>query len=93
MILLLDAKNLIEAIKVAAVEAVEAGEPVKICFGTITSTQPLRVLVEQKITLGNAQLVLTKKVIDDELHTGEHVLLLQMQGGQKYVVLDKVVTI
>lgn len=57
-----DAVELTKAIKRAAVEAVKAGKPAEICFGKVTSSSPLKILVEQKMTLGAAQLVLTRNV-------------------------------
>lgn len=111
--------------KKAAKEAVEAGNPVAICFGKVTGVSPLKILVEQKMTLGSQQLILTKNVTDykvnvtidaktettgaeglpshshdvtgmkemtihNALKTGEEVVLLRMQGGQKYLVLDRI---
>lgn len=131
--------NLIEIIKQAAVEAVEASNPCAIMFGTVTSIDPLEISVEQKLTLNSSYLILTNLVkdievevtvdhfTDDHAHThtiidtysgggsastethkhaitgkktitihlglkvGETVMLLQIQGGQKYIVLDRVV--
>lgn len=125
-----DATDLLNIIKKAAVEAVEAGQPTGICFGKVTSASPLKILVEQKMTLGAAQLVLTRNVTDFEtnvtvdcstgnasggsgessfashnhsvsgkkkikihnaLKSGDEVVMIKQQGGQKYLVLDRVV--
>ena len=131
--------NLIEIIKQAAIEAVIASNPCAIMFGTVASTTPLKINVEQRLTLDTSHLVLTSLVRDIEVdmtvnhstenhthtHTisdtysgggsassethnhavtgkktmtvhlglkvGESVMLLQVQGGQKYIVLDRVV--
>lgn len=118
---MLDSNDFLNAVKKAAVEAVEAGKPTDFCFGTVTSISPLKVLIEQRLTLGSAQLMLTRNVIDysvditvnwntDEadLHShslsgvksitvhnglkiGEEVILLKKKGGQKYLIIDKVV--
>lgn len=118
-----DAVGLIKAIKRAAIEAVRASKPVEICFGKVTSNTPLKILVEQKMTLGEAQLVLGRNVTDYETYisggtpdtgtlpaapsdihavgkmqvtvhrglvAGDEVILLRQQGGQKYVVVDKI---
>ena len=142
-----DYTELLQALKRAAVEAVEAGKPVILCYGTVTSVEPLQIQVEQKLTLEKEQLELTRAVQDywldieistftendafmngkhthsitdtytgggscDEgnlntthkhaikgrkklriyngLQEGERVLLLRFQGGQKYLVLDRV---
>lgn len=134
MNLLPDVIALMKAIKRTAVEAVEAEKPVKICFGRVTGVSPLQISVEQKMTLGKQQLVLTRNVTDYKVlisggnvqdycyegeapethmlpvspsHThaignvevtvynglavGDEVVLLRQQGGQKYIVADRVV--
>lgn len=40
--------NAVELVKKAAVEAVEAGKPVHILFGTVISASPLKIQVDQK---------------------------------------------
>lgn len=57
-----DAAELVRAIKMAAIDAVEADKPAEVCFGIVTNTAPLKIQVEQKLTLGENQLVLTKAV-------------------------------
>lgn len=124
-----DANGLVEAMKKAALDAVEAEKPVNLCFGKVTRVSPLEINVEQKMTLGEGQLVLARHVTDYEtevtveweteekgggsgetsysshshkvsgkkrmvmynsLALGETVLLARKQGGQKYVVLDRI---
>lgn len=124
----LDINELVRAVKQAAVEAVQAGGPMAVCFGTVTSPSPLKIQVDQKKTLTEAQLILTNNVRDftvemtvdhqtentsggsgdasfaPHLHaykgrksfrvhlglkSGEKVILLRCDGGQKYVVLDR----
>lgn len=99
-----NAVALVKMIKKAAVEAMAAEKPVEICFGKVTGTEPLKILVEQKMTLGEAQLILTRNVTDfktcitgemeitvhNGLVVGDDVLLLRQHGGQKYIVWDRV---
>lgn len=140
-----DFTELLNTIKQAANEAVEAGSPVNVCFGKVTSESPLQILVDQKMTLGAAQLVLARNVtqfstmvtiqwtsekenenhkheikssqtspatsgwtenqnvkhthdiegtkmmtVHNELHKGDEVIILRVQGGQKYIVLDRI---
>lgn len=134
-----DAVELIKTIKRAAVDAVEASKPVEVCFGKVTSAFPLKILVEQKMTLGKEQLVLCQNVTEHKVemtvdhytenetqHThaiqdtytgegsssptthlhaykgrkvftvhnglvvGDEVILLRQQGGQKYIVVDRI---
>lgn len=60
--------GIIPIIKQAAVDAVNATQPVQFVFGKVTSVSPLTVQVTPKLTLGAANLVicdsLTKKEID-----------------------------
>lgn len=142
-----DYGELLNTIKQAATEAVDAGSPVNVCFGKVTSAAPLQILVDQKMTLTPSQLVLTRNVTDfttmvtvqwtsekeneshkhqlknintsdgatiasaytetqnvkhthdvegtkqmtihNALEQGEEVVLLRMQGGQKYIVIDR----
>ena len=142
-----DANDLLNIVKRAALEAVNASQPSDFCFGKVISTKPLKISVEQKMTLGAAQLILTRnvtdykvtvsmnwdtepagihnhscsgscsdggscygttnsvenhvhKIVSDEkkemtihnaLQTGDMVILLKKKGGQKYLVLDRVV--
>lgn len=59
-----DAAGLLKTIKKAAVDAVEANKPVNLCFGTVTNVSPLKINVEQKMELGEAQLILSRNVTD-----------------------------
>jgi hypothetical protein len=105
---LLDANDLLNIVKRAAVEAVNASQPSDYCFGKVVSSKPLKISVEQKMTLGAAQLILTRNVTDfktnvtevsekkeitihNALQIGDEVILLKQKGGQKYLVLDRVV--
>ncbi len=142
-----DYTELLQVMKRAAVEAVAAGQPVALCYGTVRSVEPLQIMADQKLPLEAEQLELTGAVQDrfvdieinaytendafmDGRHThgiidtytgggsadegnlntthkhavkgrkklrlfnglqvGERVLLLRWQGGQKYLVLDRV---
>lgn len=108
-----DYGDLLKVIKRSALEAMEASQPVRICYGSVIGTEPLRILVDQRLTLGAAQVVLTRNVTDYEvrvtkddedgttdtvivhnaLKIGENVILCRQQGGQKFVVLERMVGI
>lgn len=59
-----DANELVRAMKRAALESMEASKPADVCFGKVLGLSPLEIRVEQKMTLGKAQLVLTRNVTD-----------------------------
>lgn len=136
-----DATDLITSLKQATTEAVAAGKPAALLFGTVTGDSPLGIQVDQKLTLGPAQLILSRNVTEfkvemtvdhqteDHSHShtisdtysgggtasqeahhhsylgrktflvhkaleiGEEVVLLRVQGGQKFLVLDRVVSL
>lgn len=127
--MLADASGLVEAIKKAAVEAVEAGKPVNVCFGKVVSEMPLKINVEQKMELGEQQLILARNVteyattisvnwetensggdtgetadgqhrhhimgqkqaiIHNALKTGDEVIIIRQQEGQKFIVVDRI---
>lgn len=100
---MLDFHDFLNLIKEIAVKAVKAENPTLIVFGTVTSVSPLKINIEQKMTLSSSQLVLTRSVTNHRINndtvsesglsTGDEVLLVRMQGGQKYVVLDRVVSL
>lgn len=118
----LDAQKFVMMIKQAAVEAVNAKEPMSLKIGKVISTTPLKIDLNQKITVSESQLLLTNAVRDhvvyatmdytdenavcssntesaDEdrkkftvhlgLKVGERVLMLRCDGGQKFIVLDR----
>ena len=86
-----DYTPLLQVVKQSAQEAENAKKPVQVCFGKVTNASPLKIQIDQKITLGMAQLVLTRTVYN-LLEQGDEVVLLRQQGGQKYIVIDKAVT-
>ncbi|BCI60647.1 DUF2577 domain-containing protein [Solibaculum mannosilyticum] len=82
--------NMVDLMKTAAMEAMEQSKPVSIHFGTVLNASPLQVNVEQRLTLDEPFLVLTET--SKQLSTGDKIILLRMQGGQRYIVLDKEAT-
>jgi hypothetical protein len=133
-----DLNNLIKSMQRIAKDSTLSELAANVLFGTVVSASPLKINVEQKMTLEAAQLVLTRNVTDynvdmtvshiTELETehfhavqdtytgggtssptthlhsyrgkkkfrvhnalkkGELVVLLRVQGGQKFVVLDR----
>lgn len=153
----LDAQSFVETMKEVVLMTMNQSAPFSFCFGTVVSPQDenghgLKIRIDQKLTLGDKQLILTNAVRDyyvklttagetlnqpdgkehvtekrenpsyaepsgtaglpgyDEafashdhdykgdkwwkvnlaLQTGEKVLLFRVDGGQKYIVLDRV---
>lgn len=109
MNLLPDANELVKAMKRAAIDAVRASKPVNVCFGKVVSVSPLQVNIEQKMILGEPQLIFSRNVtnfktmvtlqgedkkkeitIHNQLVKGDEVILIRQQGGQKYLVIDRI---
>lgn len=82
-------EGLIPLLKKVAIEAVEASKPTVILFGTVSSINPLSIYLEQKRTITKNFLVVTDKA--KNLTVGDGVIMVRMQGGQKYIIIDKVV--
>jgi len=90
-------------IKQAAADAVDAASPVGIYYGTIKTASPLEVEVDQRFPLTAEFLELTEStkelkvpqgdgyyILRRKLEEGDRVILLRIQGGQKYIILDRV---
>lgn len=127
--MLADANALVEAMKKASREEREASKPVQVYFGEVISKSPLNINVEQKMVLGENQLILSRNVTDfvtmisvswetedkeggeeetasethahrisgqkqivvhNALETGDEVILIRQQEGQKFIVLDRI---
>lgn len=81
--------NLIQIIKQAAIEAVEASNPTKILYGTVLDASP-KIQIDQKFIVTKEFIVQTERMKEMSLAVGDNVILIQEQGGQKYIVMDKV---
>ncbi|WP_150273203.1 DUF2577 domain-containing protein [Paenibacillus tepidiphilus] len=95
---------MLDIIKKASLGAVANTNPVAFSFGTVVGNEPLEIQVDQRFVLSGPALVLPEaimeckvKVGDSEvllrrgLEPGDRVLLARMQGGQSYIVLDRLV--
>lgn len=84
---------MLDIIKQAGAGAVEAGSPVHLLFGEVVSANPLSVRVDQRFTLPWEFLILPESLLLRGVEQGDKVILLRMQGGQRYLVLDRVVSV
>lgn len=108
MSLLRDFNDLVKIIQKIVIETVNTNYPLSMMYGTVISTSPLKINVEQKMVLDAPFLMLSKSVtyqstsiiidgqtktitLTNALKVGEQVVLLRQQGGQKFLVLDRVV--
>ncbi len=129
---MLDATDMVKVLQRAAVEAVRASKPTEVTHGKVVSIEPMQIMVDQKITLGELQLdrgetmeeymaeteleieeidlaltmeidgksvmakvkgsgkMIGKMKARRSLDVGDEVILVRQQGGQKYIMYDKV---
>ncbi|QGQ93957.1 DUF2577 domain-containing protein [Paenibacillus psychroresistens] len=96
--------KLLNLIKQASIGAVEAGNPMNVQFGMVSSMNPLEVNLDQRFTLEEDFLIVpdtlteliitigsTEYTIRRGLELGDKVILLRVQGGQQFIILDRVV--
>ncbi|WP_379130950.1 DUF2577 domain-containing protein [Paenibacillus sp. sgz500958] len=96
---------MLDIIKKASLGAVSNTNPVAFSYGVVTAAEPLQIQVDQRFTLSSHALVLPESVMESKLQVagaevilrrgleaGDRVLMARMQGGQSYVVLDRVVS-
>lgn len=117
--------DLVESMKKAAIDSMNAAQPTAIMVGTVIQEDPIKIQIDQKLILEKGQLFLSRNVTDFETklqiswntgsataageshsHTvsgekkikvinhlleGEKVILIRQSGGQKFIVMDRVV--
>lgn len=79
--------NLINVIQELVVKTIYAQKPVQLTYGTIKSTTPLKIFIDQRLVLDADFLIMLKSVKIKYLNIGDRVALLREQGGQKYILL------
>ena len=82
--------DLLWAIKEAAVNAVEAGQPPAPLVGTVASVSPLSIRLEQRLTIGAEHLIVLRSA--SGLAAGAKVALLRFAGGQQFLVLGEILS-
>ena len=79
--------DLVQTIKQAAIDAVEAGIPARPLIGLVVGMDPLEVRVDQRLTLTERSLLFLERqrlpIMDDRL------ALLRFAGGQRYLVIGR----
>lgn len=87
---LVNEHDFINTIKRVAIEAVKSTRPQETLFATITSLNPLKMKVENGQIVDEDYLVPTQAA-KNGLERGDKVAILRIQGGQRFLILDKVV--
>lgn len=85
------ASSLNQLIKQIAKDEREASNPCNVIIGSVVGGSPLRINISDKITIDEDFLYVSKTVKDMDLLAGDKLILVRVQGGQRYAVIDKVV--
>ena len=89
--ILIAVTNLTQLIKKIAEDARKAAKPCNIVIGTVLKAKPLKIKVNQKLILTGEFLYLTETVSDKKLSKDDKVVMIRADGGQKYLVVDRMV--
>jgi len=79
--------DFLQAIKQAAVEAVDATQPTAVFIGTVSAASPLSVRISQRLVLGAGHLLRLEGA--GSLARGDIVVLIRFDRGQKYLILGR----
>lgn len=60
--------NLLESIKTASIDAINASKPVEIVYGIVLSIEPLKINLEQKLTLSKSFLIVPEEFTDRKIN-------------------------
>ena len=78
--------ELLRVIKRAALEAYDNEQMRDLVCGQVTDTEPLTVCIEE-----NVPVRVLRRAGEPILEQGDRVYLIRLRGGQKFLLLDKVV--
>lgn len=81
--------RLLNLMKEVGNEAVQSGSPCAVMFGKVTGLKPLKIKIDQRLILGDKQLIKTEN--SKKIRKNDSVLLLRMQGGQKFIIFDRII--
>ena len=84
---------MLNTIQQTVLETLEAMKPVAVMIGTITKTNPLEVTIDQKLKPDADFLIVPEALAQKDLKVGDRVVLIRVQGGQQYLILDRVVRV
>ena len=82
-------RNLVELIKQIAAGVYEAEKPMEIGYGTVQSIRPFTVRLDQKRTFGKEKFIVRQGITAQSFRVGERLILIQVQGGQEWLILDR----
>ena len=81
--------DIYETIKQICAFERQASYPMEICYGTVISLNPFKIKLDQKKILSKAFFIAPKGVTVNSFEIGDILILFRQQGGQKYLIFDK----
>lgn len=84
--------DIYSVLKKVAMGAMEESKPCDLVFATVSGAAPLEITIDQKTIIPKDFLMLTDTINTTGLAKGDKVVILQAHGGQKFLILDKVVS-
>lgn len=81
--------DIYEMIKQICTSERQASYPMEICYGTIISLEPFKIKLDQKKILSKTFFIVRKGVTVNSFEIGDILILFRQQGGQKYLIFDK----
>ncbi len=81
--------DLMWTIKRIAMEAVRASKPADYVVGTVSNLSPFTIQLNQKQEYTGSFLVFTRLASRRKWQVGDKAILLQKQGAQEFLVIDK----
>lgn len=88
-----DASALIGLIRQVSLDAQEAAKPVQLCTGIVESSSPLRIRMEQKLLLGEGQLLVPRRFRTHTLAVGLHLQTGAAEGHSHAVTGETEATV
>lgn len=83
--------EMLNILKKSALGAYEAEKPVNIVFGVVKSVSPLKISIDYKLVIESDEILQGENSTKLDLKSNDKVILVRLQGGQKFYILDKVV--
>lgn len=89
---MLDEFDFLKVVKNVSLNAQKASNPIEVNYGEVTSIDPLEIkLLTCDITIDTDIIILTEYSKNMELKVSDLVVLIKVQQGNKYIVLDRMV--
>ena len=76
-------------IKQIAADVYDAKAPMEICYGTVQSLSAFKIRRDQKKTVGKEYCIARYGTTTQSFEGREELMVIRMQGGQQWLILDR----